>query len=1722
MSRALKVNATLDVSENNGNDIHLNLIKNAIPECLAQASPQRRKVLKDTIPSMPQWYKNSSAGQQAVLKTLMETGCHSQNEWDKTIKDVQDITAYAKTRLLVALTEAAVELDVEKTWVRLYYPVELKFFGIPVGVNTDGYRSRTFSLLQAALHNFEAFEAEDGYFGSDSSCITEPDASGHFDVIHPRLKIKQFVEICRKLDIGGQYEKYITGFLYEGEAAQQQALSQTFINSKKTAMKTAAYVALLKEDIELKDYELLVELINEKDIVRDKDSNRRISYSPLRLMGYEIAECALFFPTHTNRFDGSYVIAYIPDDPEHPIKKYSSFADFEQELTHQLMYRPQGSRIDSSKDVLTDYQRFFSRFVSEKDRPHFFLRFTQKVLDAPSGTYWKDEVRGYLKYLSPVSRLVGPIDDRHWRRDPLENIDLHVELVFDFQWVGMAGIWIEMFRQKRRNMLEDAQVLAVSTAAEDNITRARRLSNYLNIGLFVVGIAAFFVPPVGAAMLLVTANQLLSETIEGVREWSQGDKEAAWAHITDVLENLATMVALAPVFHYTISPFIKGLKPVTLSSGKTRLWKPDLKPYELNIKLPENSRPNELGLHRYDGQDILPLDGKHYAVKEEAVTGKYRVQHPARPDAYTPELNHNGSGAWSHEMEQPRTWKEPELMRRLGHSVSEFSDTELAQIRSVSGTDEGVLRRMHVEHEPPAPLLADTIKRFDAYKQVEDFIADMQSDGSAVSAKDHSIDQLHVMTRYGKWPDTVSIRVIDAQAKTLWEYVNPKGTQDTTRIVQIHDAQIRGGRLLTTLLESFDESETNVVLEQTSGTPRGSLDERIVKLRKNIGKVAQSHKTELFNDRYDIQNASSDPRVNLIKTRYSNVPASVIEQLLVDARSAELRQMSKWDFADRLQTKPIPLGLAEELRWVQREVRLSRAYEGLYLDALMSPDTENLVLNTLKKLPGGSNDLRVEVREGSFRGKLRASVGSEGADSRKVLVRNGDGQYEARDQDDGHLHGADNLYAALQHALPDSHRAALGLPHVGQGPLLKALVRQHALPRNELRAVLKMQPIKPWFKAPKRWIDGRLGYPLSGRGAGVSQEHQRVLRLFPRFESNEITRFLNSLGSERERLLRNYEVEFESLRTELDAWVAKPISWTLPDGRVEPVDTYSKRVIRQKLLDCWQRKDYGGTRSRRFPHGRELNLSGGWEVAHLPDLSMATFPRISTLDLGGMRLDAVPEGFLRAFPRLLELNMESNNLQHLPTALGRLSELRSLNLSSNALSLSLEDAATLEKCPQLDDLDLSHNPLTHLPDFSQMPELERLGLQRTGLTMWPPGLRDLPNLRRVDLRDNQIHRISDEILEPTEEHWAAAKRVFSATTLEGNPITAKGLEDIAGAWIRFSQRSPVVQGPMAPAAAVASIESSRVRLGRWLREIPANEQVARTEQWELLDRELIEREKSAGDRGRTASESEEFFKLLESLSQTADYKKSYSDLNARVWKVLDAAAQSEEMRTRLFALAGDRETCADGASLIFSRLEISTLANAGLEIASDIEAAPQLFKLAKGLFRLDEVEKIAQRDADHRFEVIAQSNRTLEQKIAEASLIDRVEIRLAYRLGLRDKLDLPGQPIQALYTAVAEVTQLQLDAAEREILKLDDSPQEFTSTTKRDFWAAFLRRKYADRFDLAFEPIISKMEALEDAKGTMTSEVFAARNEELKKEYLTTEEGFIKGLTHDEMFLASS
>ncbi|MEX5669530.1 hypothetical protein ABFV57_32215, partial [Pseudomonas neuropathica] len=85
-----------------------------------------------------------------------------------------------------------------------------------------------------------------------------------------------------------------------------------------------------------------------------------------------------------------------------------------------------------------------------------------------------------------------------------------------------------------------------------------------------------------------------------------------------------------------------------------------------------------------------------------------------------------------------------------------------------------------------------------------------------------------------------------------------------------------------------------------------------------------------------------------VQEQFADLPASVADELVQNADATEWLQ---------LDDAKVPLRLAEEARRYARIVRLNRAYEGLYLDAASGLDTDRLVLNTLKHLPGWPNDV---------------------------------------------------------------------------------------------------------------------------------------------------------------------------------------------------------------------------------------------------------------------------------------------------------------------------------------------------------------------------------------------------------------------------------------------------------------------------------------------------------------------------------------------------------------------------------------------------------------------------------------------------------------------------------------------------------------------------------------------------------------------------------------------
>ncbi|MDP0995383.1 DUF6543 domain-containing protein, partial [Klebsiella pneumoniae] len=83
--------------------------------------------------------------------------------------------------------------------------------------------------------------------------------------------------------------------------------------------------------------------------------------------------------------------------------------------------------------------------------------------------------------------------------------------------------------------------------------------------------------------------------------------------------------------------FIDRFKPVKLANGSHRYWKPDLKPYQQPYDAYARLGFNEQGLHVINGESMLTLDGKLYAVEKPLDSRYYRIKHPSRPDAFKPD-----------------------------------------------------------------------------------------------------------------------------------------------------------------------------------------------------------------------------------------------------------------------------------------------------------------------------------------------------------------------------------------------------------------------------------------------------------------------------------------------------------------------------------------------------------------------------------------------------------------------------------------------------------------------------------------------------------------------------------------------------------------------------------------------------------------------------------------------------------------------------------------------------------------------------------------------------------------------------------------------------------------------------------------------------------------------------------------------------------------------------
>ena len=1662
--------------ENNG--VHFARIKSLIPAAIKEAPVHRLKSMKDNV-AVPSAYQSLPLGYQTHLKQLLQQHWRQQAELDAILKSLeQDIQVFAKPLLVNAIkTTFDVDLDVDTTTLTLDVADKILF-----GIDTGATRIRHSSLLDAALHNFEEFETSSGAFRQGSGVYTVDDAG------NPKrhtLTVEQFSTLCRTLDIGAQYQKHIKSLLKPADAKAQTALKRQAVAVEKSGLALAAMTAYMASDIGIYSHGKIHDWVSGKTDINYY--GKPLQAHRIRIMGLELSGIVLFSAVADKSFvenlllsllpeelvflfdwsdrvpgltDNVYekyklvsdvfangpgavkdeyirradfheqnlltgsLIAYVPDDPVHPLKEYASLTAFMKTLITQLLE--------------PEYQQFFSRFVAQKDKPRFFKRVNERLKTV---TWHQRE---------PLS--MGP----WWRETPIENPN--VEPIT----VALQGdLWTYLYRQKRDKAIADARLIAVPTNDEDAKTRWNRLVSYLDIGWNVFNFAVMLVPGMGEVMLGVMMAQLMAEFAEGIEDWSKGDRDEAAAHINSVLINFAQLALMsaghvlpsgaAPI---KASPFVDNLKPVSMPDGHTRLWNPDLTPYEHAITLPEDASANELGLFKHNGDDVLRLEDKHYVVKEDPLTGKHRMRHPTRSTAYAPEVEHNTAGAWKTELDRPLEWDKAQILRRLNPMAASFSDTTLEQVLNVSGIDENALRRLHAELELPAPLLIDTLERFKGYTEASTLGAQIRAGAISENLAGYLPG---LMTELPRWPEAKAIRLEDPipSDRASMSYGNANATPAET--LTLTPAELKSGMLESRVLENLDEREIEGLLGKAIASDKTV---RIEALRSQLAQQADRRTADIFESLYKDRKPSTDARVALVQDDFPAVPRSMAKQLLADADAEDLRYLKE--------KNRIPLRLREQIKNASNQVRMARAYEGLYLEQLQSTDTFRLALGSLEKLPGWSPEVRLELRAHSFSGELLTSIGAQDAPIRKVLILDEDGRFHARDETDQHLHGASDFYSSLLHALPDAQREALGY-EIFEGAKLKETIQRSPLAHDQFEQILQDHPVrKPAYDPQSMRLHGGMpGYPMQQPAWDALT--RRASSLYPAFTEAEIDSLLSGMGDGlAEQGVRALESEFDALNRSLQTWANAPTR-AFRFGPAGVAEATARHDLYKAIRQCWQRTGPRGIDAAGISHPQALFLDDFELDQLLTDMPMLTgnFDHVTTLSLRNAKLSLGQQRFLAPFQQLRRLDMAGNRLTALPKAISDMPFLCDLMLTDNDIVLTRESAARLRAMKQMRVLKLDGNPLGQIPDISQMPNLLILALDRTGIDAWPVGLfaKLRPRNMFIDLRNNPIREL------PAVAPGSMSAELIARTNVSREPdfLSAENLAQLR------QYIESVGFDPDRPYPPRGAIDSSF-----WEEGITLDEWNARQSIWDAVEDEFG---------------SEPFFNELRKLTQSADFMEAEggykADLTAKVWRMLKAMEENTALREKIFEQASVATTCADAGAQFFNAMGVEVMVHEAYALANTDLVEAQLLELARGKSRLDELGTVARQQISERLKVGETYRRQVEGEVT--GTIDEVEVHMAYMTDLAERLDLPWQSRGMLFRGIAGVTRDMIENAYERVVALEDGELLAQRILEQPSWKNFLEKTYREEISalktaLMEEDDMTQFEALQDLEKTLTQQ----------------------------------
>lgn len=1181
-------------------------------------------------------------------------------------------------------------------------------------------------------------------------------------------------------------------------------------------------------------------------------------------------------------------------------------------------------------------------------------------------------------------------------------------------------------------LLLDAHLLAVPTAQADEDARRKRLQNYLDAGLTVLNVAGFVVPGLGALMMGVGIGQLLGEVFEGTDDWNHREKAEALGHLVNVAESIAGMAlfaAGAKVFsaakRLITRPvdFFDSMEAVKRPDDSTGLWRRRAQAYRQPPEVIAGSVANGAGVYQVNGRFYVKIEGGVYSMVFDAGTKQWRALHPQRGEAYRPVLEHNSMGGWRFEWERPEEWENRSyIIKRLHPALGALSDERLNEIAHIADLSLSELRYLAAENLPLPERFRDGVVRFIQEQKVRDLTWQLEHQAQLDTSTART--QMFALPHMADWPSGRYFEVLSREGNLLGRYpdVAPFNYEDMS--IHITERQLEDGEVIPTLLAALDADETQTLL---GGVVEPDAAEATLK-RRLLASLDLTHRQvceQLYQDAEVITHSDH----GLLKSRYPRLPNRIAWELLSRTPSVELGRLRE--------SGRVPLALAQQTREALQLLEEDQAFSGLYWPRQGSEATQRLAVGLLARVPDWPQAMSLQVRRETLTGELIAQQGAPDAALRRTVVTTARG-CQAFDGQGKALAplatGEEGFYQALTDTLSTDQLATLKLTSAQRGAFLRhELLARAQAERKTLARYL--WPQRPQPKPALACIQAVRQDPPTQPAALM----RKGRKLYPKLDSRQLGWLLHDLGPDhvsRAKAVKGLEGQLKVLLLTLKRWYDDKAA-TKGMSRSARKDFRSARQSVMKSIErSWKRKTLLPNEEGQV-FGLKLD---GMVAGPLPQLpAEVDFAHVRVLSLKHMALNNDVAQFLEHFKGLQTLDLMGNTLTDLPQTLEQMPGLQRLYLSDNQLQLTEASRTTLAGLTELRLLDLNNNPLLNAPTVGRMLDLRTLFLNSCSLRELPGGLRRPPYLETVDLRGNRITALPQ---------WLAdvPRGVARTLNLGGNPLDAASRQLLS----RYRSRVGVGMGFLEDD--IARMTEQRAQ-ELWLKDV-GTLFTSKQATWSALKAE-------PGSDG--------LFHLLAGLGGAADTNTVREDMSRRVWWVLETAEHDAALRQEVFDRAATPLNCDDAAAASFSNLEVLThIHEASKAVEGGQLTAEPLLHLSRGLFRLDRLERFARKHSD------------------EHPSADPLEVSLAFRKGLADTFDLPGQPRDMRFESLSEVKPLHLRAAADQVRAAEESSELLNYLVELPVWTGYLKKANSVSLGRLTAPFDERMQAVFDQGETLS------------------------------------